>query len=626
MNATEQGSDNSTKTKITNALRGVREKLPIYWNRARQKTIELWNSGPKGKGLCIGAAFGLLLISCWMFSGKSQDKKIAEEIAQSQADSERIMAEAQARSDAMRMKAEEELKKHELERAQRLAEQKKEEEAQRRKEAERLKQQAEAEQRQEEERLKAEIKRKKEAEEEEKAAEEKQAEEYAADADLRAREIMGGTELWGNRIEFAPEKKLSYADFTKGFYTIEDAFLPRFGELLIKFHAGQIAYPAGLSQILVNEIVPRIDHLLYYCCRTGLAPDATSKEKVNYVKLLALAQIEKSMVMAYALAFGQDSKDLLNQAENMFSTAFSTARKSLPAHEPMADAEKRYAALPYPPRPIDLNQAASDVDDNTRRYEQELFVFLPREKNDTPEQKAKTAEITAFSMKKEWSPVELDLATFPIKSFCGLKFGETRVMSERVLGEATLHSFGGNSRFYGKLEIHAYRLKKPFRTFTRAVLRFEHDGEHDINPVKQEFEALRSIQLEADIPGDVNYESCLEELAKVKKVLEEKYKLDLGKGQAGEEYQGSGKSFWYGVGLSKSGWLVLGVRSATDGNGNIRTDGRKTMVLEVRYADSDNMCDIVDAYRKKILAKREAEKESKKKKLNISENAGAEVL
>ena len=153
-------------------------------------------------------------------------------------------------------------------------------------------------------------------------------------------------------------------------------------------------------------------------------------------------------------------------------------------------------------------------------------------------------------------------------------------------------------------------------------------------------EGLRSVRLEADISADVNYESCLDELAKVKKLLEEKYKLNIGKGQVGEKH--IGKSYWYGVGLSEKGRIVLGIlptrrKYAPPQTGNVSyedaakaqygvTDGSMTMVLEIQYTDGDEMKKMADNTRKAFDAKRAAEAESKKKKLNVSDNEGADVL
>ena len=56
------------------------------------------------------------------------------------------------------------------------------------------------------------------------------------------------------------------------------------------------------------------------------------------------------------------------------------------------------------------------------------------------------------------------------------------------------------------------------------------------------------------------------------------------------------------------------------------TDGSMTMVLEIQCADKDDMEKMADDTRNALDAKRTAEAESKKKRLNVSENEGADVL
>lgn len=69
MNTNEEGTVSSIKKKLVIALQIIREKIPIYWNTVRSKTVEVWNSGTKGKVICIGVAIGILWISYWMFGG-----------------------------------------------------------------------------------------------------------------------------------------------------------------------------------------------------------------------------------------------------------------------------------------------------------------------------------------------------------------------------------------------------------------------------------------------------------------------------------------------------------------------------------------------------------------------------
>ena len=64
------------KAKAKDFMGIVKQKAPIYWGMVRTKTTSTWNSGTKGKVICIGVATGILVLSCWMFGGsnpKSQD-------------------------------------------------------------------------------------------------------------------------------------------------------------------------------------------------------------------------------------------------------------------------------------------------------------------------------------------------------------------------------------------------------------------------------------------------------------------------------------------------------------------------------------------------------------------------
>ena len=133
---------------------------------------------------------------------------------------------------------------------------------------------------------------------------------------------------------------MTYTEFAEVYYTIEDAFIPTFAEPLLKLQSGQPIYFAGYAEIFAKNLIPRADHLLFYCCRTGLSADASVQEWKNYVRLLTMAQIEKNMIRSYAFAFGQDSQEMLETANEQFKE-FTALRKTLPPHKPQADAAKR---------------------------------------------------------------------------------------------------------------------------------------------------------------------------------------------------------------------------------------------------------------------------------------------
>ena len=603
----------SAKAKVLACYKCAREKCPVYWQVARAKAIEVWNGGTKGKAICISAVAVVLLLGGFMLGGRSKTEKIAG--IQTKSDVGKRIKAIEAEQGA--------------ERDQRIAKESARKEAQRRNEDERIRQQAEN------DRLQAEEQKIREVKQSQIIAEEHNDEGESAPDDV-AQNTLSSVEIWGQNFWYAPEKKVTYSEFVKVYYMIEDAFLPKFTEPLLKLHSGQHIFLAGYAQLFAKNLIPRADHLLFYCCRTGLASGASVQEKRNYAQLIAMAQMEKRMIRTFAFAFGQDSNELLDDAERQFKE-FVAIRKTLPPHKPAVDAEEKYATLPYPSRPISLNDAAGDIFNDRQKYFTCLYNFWPGEEASSQEEKNARARRRAAFAQKKWVPI--DVGSFPIKTFCGLEFGQTLSACEKTLGNAIGPSYSlyDNHAF----NFAAYLLKKPFRKFTRAFLQFGTEKEeYEQTQGGRMVEGLRSVRLEADIPADVNYESCLDELAKVKKLLEEKYKLDMGKGQAGEEY--IGKSYWYGVGLSETGRIVLGILPARKkydlpSTGDVSysdaekaqngvTDGSMAMVLEIQYADRDEMMKMADDTRKALDAKRTAEAESKKKRLNVSENEGADIL
>lgn len=570
---TKEGRDalkNKAKENAAAYMHAIREKAPGYWKTLRARTVNLWNNGTKGKAACIGIGAGVLLLGCLVFGGKSNDEKRSETPGQLQAESTRSTTDGKTKSETMRMES----SKKELEQQERIA----------------MAQAVQADME------KGWLK-----------------DEEIADSDEHAEYILKDTFLWGTQLSYyKPQKKVSYKEFTKIYYMIEDAFLPEFVSSLPKALHSEKGCSPSLALKLSRDIVSRANHLLYYCCRTGLAPDATGKEKSNYVKLLKLAMMEKKMLGSYS-TMGRSN------AESEFK-AFCTLRNTLPKHEPATDAEQRYATLPYPSHYIDVeSEASSSVDQNAKDFEHNIDGSWPAEARDknTPRLK-ELVKTRAELAQKKWHPIAI--GNFPIKTFCGLEFGQTIATCEKVLGAALGPVYENQPDGFA-----AYLLKKPFRKFTRACLRFVTDEPGYEGNKKKEpyFQALRSIQLEADISEDINYDSCLEELARVKKLLEEKYMLDLGKGVACDHY--SGKGFWYGAGLD-TGWIVLGIRPTTDGQSGRAKGGNKTMVLEVRCADARSMQDWVNVARKELDDKQKSETEAKKEKLNISADAGADVL
>ena len=61
-----------SKEKVAVYMNTIKEKSSIYCRTACTKTTELWNSGTKGKAICIGAAFCVLLIGWLVFRDSSK--------------------------------------------------------------------------------------------------------------------------------------------------------------------------------------------------------------------------------------------------------------------------------------------------------------------------------------------------------------------------------------------------------------------------------------------------------------------------------------------------------------------------------------------------------------------------
>lgn len=592
MKSTDNEREKPFNEKATAYMNLVKGKSLVYWETARIKTTDLWNRGTKGKLTCIGAVIGVLLLGYLIFGGESKTNKKSVATTGENDKTLHTQANTHHQPEPHKDSGDEGIVTSENTKLQPVNQ----EDLHGKSEVERIGAQA-------------------------------LAEIEAATGDAKeffniADGYLSAGAVWGQTLHYAPEKKVSYDEFAKGYYLIDDALAPKFATLL-----ATVRFPLGVSQSIMKDLMPRAEHLLYYCSRTGLSDKASQKERLHYLQMIYLARWLQLTMASYAWAYGQDSRQKLAEAGEML-TQYVKVKKLLPPHSIAKDAEERYAALPYPARPLDLQQASSKVDDNAQDFEKLYHKFWPEEKeNDSKEEKAEHAKKKAALAERKWIPI--DIVNFPIKTFCGLEFGQTLATCEKILGECIGPSYDAiYGPYHGYMGLAVYNLKKPFRMFTRACLRFTSEKKtvttaDGFKDREQFFQALRSIQLEADISGEINYESCLEELSKVKKLLEEKFKLNLGEGQAGDDQHG--KSYWYGVGLSETGWIVLGIRTATDG-WDLRDDGRKTMVLEVRYANPEKMQEIVNDARKEFDTKHAKEAESKKEKLNLSDNVGADVL
>ena len=570
-----------SKEKVAVYMNTIKEKSSIYCRTACTKTTELWNSGTKGKAICIGAAFCVLLIGWLVFRDSSKPESGNVEKTDDMETTLQTLANAHRQSELPQKASGDDAVPNANATPQPYVQDVSNDES----EVAKVGAMALAE-------IAAAVENEKE---------------FTRIADA----YISAGEVWGQTLHFTPENKVSYDEFVKGYYLIDDALTPKFAKLLTT-----VRFPLGISQGIMRDLMPRAEHLLYYCSKTGLSDNSNKKERLFHLQMIYLARLFQLTMAQYALAFGQDNREMLKEAEEMLAQCIRI-KKLLPPHSTAKDAEEKYAALPYPPRPIDLIDAAKQVERDVNELEE--FLYRVRSKGEDKIQGYMENE------KKNWLPVEI--GNFRIKSFCGLTFGQTLADCEKLLGEPVFQWFNG------ECGIHAFLMKKPFRKFTRACLVFGNESSENSKGKshEKELQGLRSIRLEADIPGDVSYQSCLDELKKVKKLLEEKFKLDLGIGRAGDE--SDGPNYWYGIGLSDSGWIVLGIRcvkdhasSSYDNSAKNYTDGPKTLVLEIRCADREGMKKIASECREKLDAERAAQSESQKKALDVSDDLGADVL
>ena len=460
---------------------------------------------------------------------------------------------------------------------------------------------------------------------------------HPVNIESEAKSTIGGITIWagpaGNGIQskWEPSRKVSLDDFVKGYYAIADAFMPRFLDLL-----KQIPNPL-LAKPIQSGVLPRADHLIAYCSETGILDSSNQKEKKLYIAYLRQARQIHEVVSQFMWAFGQDDKDQYNEAKQELASFFA-AQKELPPHEIDPSAAEKYIA---PPIPLDLEHALKELKgkyfyvdqhfrmdwrfDDANRNTQWTLAQMYEEgikrsssndfKLDDNKQSLKNHEDQYRSrvLNKVFKEIPLRDG-FQIDSVCGFKFCHPH------------HDNTGNIKlplycwFNGSYGIQGYLLEKPFRMFKYAEVSYsypEGDGRGE-EELKAEFEALRYVRLDGLIASDINYESALEELAKVKAAIEAKYKIDLGKGNDSHDV--------YGVGLPGGGWILLALYEPHLEVSTTVKDGTRVMSLEICYGDREEVDKECSKCLGDLQAQRTKEAESKKKKLNVSDNAGTDVL
>lgn len=453
-----------------------------------------------------------------------------------------------------------------------------------------------------------------------------------------AKSIIGGITIWagpaGNGVQskWEPSQKVSLDDFVKGYYAIADAFMPHFLDLLNKIPNPLLAKP------IQSNVLPRADHLVAYCSETGILDSSNLKEKKLYVAYLRQARQLHEVVLQFMWAFGQDDKSQYNEAKQELAS-FMTSQKELPPHEIDPTAAGKYIA---PPIPLDLQHALTElkgkyfyVDQHFRMDWRATDAYRHGHAQWTLgqmyEEGIKRSNSNDFKMNddnksfkhenqyrdrvrnKAFKGIPLRDG-FPIDSVCGFKFCHPH---QDNTANIKLPLYCNLNSSYG---IQGYLLEKPFRMFKYAEVSYsypEGDG-YGNDELKAEFEALRYVRLDGLITSDINYESALEELTKVKAAIETKYKIDLGKGNDSHDM--------YGVGLPGGGWILLALYEPHLEVSTTIKDGTRVMSLEICYGTMEDVDKECSRCLGELQAQRTKEAESKKKKLNVSDNAGADVL
>lgn len=454
-----------------------------------------------------------------------------------------------------------------------------------------------------------------------------------------AKSIIGGITIWagpagdGIQSKWEPSRKVSLDDFVKGYYAIADAFMPHFLDLL-----NQIPNPL-LAKPIQSGVLPRADHLVAYCSETGILDSSNLKEKKLYVAYLRQARQIHEVVLQFMWAFGQDDKSQYNEAKQELKS-FMTAQKELPPHEIDPAAAEKYVA---PPIPLDLQHALKElkgkyfyVDQHfrmdwrsadayrhghaqwtlTQMYEEGIKRSNSDDfklNDDNKSLKSHEDQYRDRVRNKAFKGIPLRDG-FQIDSVCGFKFCHPH---HDNTGNIKLPLYCSLNSSYG---IQGYLLEKPFRMFKYAEVSYsypEGDGRGN-EELKAEFEALRYVRLDGLITSDINYESALEELAKVKAAIEAKYKIDLGKGNDSHDV--------YGVGLPGGGWILLALYEPHLEVSTTIKDGTRVMSLEICYGNMEDVDKECSRCQGELQAQRAKEAESKKKKLNVSENADSDVL
>lgn len=599
------------KNKIIDLLRksGMHEDAVMQKIDCFRKGVQRLKNVPKIKYYIAGGCIGIVIV-LWIGScrnGQQEQEvsnqindvmknanKMVQEVARQQTEEyARLLKEKDLRDEARRLLIEKERMESERKRQEAAAQ------------AERLhKEKIAAEKALREKEL-----AKREAQREaEKIRRDKEEQAYKLDISARGAEILHGINIWGEPLRYRAEKKVSFKEFVAKYYDIHNSVV-----LSLTNCSSVVARNADIVEksSTLTDLEKRVNHLLYYCSVKGIHLNSTPSEKILYLSHLRRAVLLKKIsrkIYSYVTirrleldtdgGWKESSKDadwrnicaLIDSCMN-FKYVINP-EESVTKCEPT-----RYPAVHIP------------AEVTPDRYPDSFLNRIIRGEYYSNRESSAESAAGEESNDKCWNRIPVD-GLFPVKTICGLEFGQTRKEVERNLGSSIGHSFNGC------LGMHTYNLKKPFRFFTKAILRYGYPF------AKKNIQGLYEVNLVAEIPHGVGYDHCVKELLEVKKILEEKYNITLKEIEPeNDEYEKrTEKGVWYGTGVFDGMDLILGYGGVELPRGCVsiemypqilvewnnstfsndkKTTGKHIMVLKVLYMGEKYIEKVCDYFERK---------------------------
>ena len=434
----------------------------------------------------------------------------------------------------------------------------------------------------------------------EKIKRDKEALEYKLDISARGAEILHGIDIWGSSLRYKTAKKVVLKDFLIRYYGIYNSVF-----FSLTNCASCVARNVDIIEksSVLTDLGKKVDHLLYYCSEIGIPLNSTPAEKELYLSHLRRAALLKKTsekineyVRVKHSQLDTDGK-WKESSKNAEWKEICHLLDSCMNFKCFVDAEERapkYETIHYPAVHIPCEVSSDRNSDSfINRIIRGKMIYTEEGRRECEEE----------SNERHWNKIPID-DIFPVKAICGLEFGQTRQEVERNLGSSIGHWFNG------KLGMHVYNLKKPFRFFKKAILKYGYSS------AMKCMQGLYEVNLVAEFPEDVGFDNCVKELLEVKKIVEEKYGITMKEVEPeNNEYEKrTEKGVWYGTGIFDGMGLLLASGNTESPRGCVsiemyqqilvewnnltsskdkKTTGKHIMVLKVLYMgeEIEKICD-----------------------------------